>query len=139
MFRIGVFQWEIYLEPKTWIRLKIISWDKLLRVFDFRNNVKFKFLFAYLFIKKMNSWNYRHISIVIWLKYISLHKKWSFPLRISSVNLTKSAVSCGFGHIYWRNPSWKTSFFVQCLVLLRWFDLEKIKLVYYYNYLPWEG
>ena len=34
----------------------------------------------------------------------SLHKKWSFPLRISSVNVTKSAVSCGFDHIYWRNP-----------------------------------
>ena len=25
-------------------------------------------------------------------------------LRISTVNVTKSAVSCGFGHIYWRNP-----------------------------------
>ena len=34
----------------------------------------------------------------------ALHKKWSFPLRMSSVNVTKSAVSCGFGHIYWRNP-----------------------------------
>ena len=33
----------------------------------------------------------------------SLHKKWSFPLQISSVNVTKSAVSCGFGLIYWRN------------------------------------
>ena len=33
-----------------------------------------------------------------------LHKKWSFPLRISSVNVTKSAGKCGFGHIYWRNP-----------------------------------
>ena len=30
----------------------------------------------------------------------SLHKKWSFPLRFSSVNLTKSVVSCGFSHIY---------------------------------------
>ena len=28
---------------------------------------------------------------------ISLHKKWSFPLSISSVN-------CEFGHIYWRTP-----------------------------------
>ena len=27
-------------------------------------------------------------------------QKWSFPLRISLVNLTKSAVNCGFGHIY---------------------------------------
>ena len=47
----------------------------------------------------------------------SLHKKWSFPLRIFSVNVTKSAVSCEFGHIYWRNPYWKTSFF--CAVVLR--------------------
>ena len=28
----------------------------------------------------------------------------SFPLRISSVNVTKSAGNCGFGHIYRRNP-----------------------------------
>ena len=34
----------------------------------------------------------------------TLHKKRSFPLRISSVNVTKSAVSCDFGQIYWRNP-----------------------------------
>ena len=32
----------------------------------------------------------------------TLHKQWSFPLKISSVNVTKSAVSCGFGLIYWR-------------------------------------
>ena len=34
----------------------------------------------------------------------TLHKKWNFPLRISSVNLTKSAENCGFGDIYWTNP-----------------------------------
>ena len=32
------------------------------------------------------------------------HKKWIFPLRISSVNVTRSAVNCGFGRIYWRYP-----------------------------------
>ena len=42
-----------------------------------------------------------------------LHKKWSFPLTISSINVTKSAVSCGYRHIHWRNPQWKTSCFVQ--------------------------
>ena len=31
---------------------------------------------------------------------ITLHKKWSLPLRISSVNETKSVENCGFGHIY---------------------------------------
>ena len=43
----------------------------------------------------------RELSKLIW--QLTLHKKWSFPLRISSVNKTKSAVSCGFGHIYWKN------------------------------------
>ena len=56
-------------------------------------------------------------------QFVSLYKKWSFPFRISSVNVTKSAVSCGFGHIYWRNPEWKTSFL--CSVLcLRWVDVD---------------
>ena len=36
--------------------------------------------------------------------YLSLQKKWSFLLGIFSVNMTKSAVSCGFGHIYWKSP-----------------------------------
>ena len=34
----------------------------------------------------------------------SLHKNWSFPLRIYLVNVTKFPINCGFGHIYWRNP-----------------------------------
>ena len=33
----------------------------------------------------------------------TLHKKWSFPIKIFSVNVTKSARNCGFSHIYWRN------------------------------------
>ena len=44
----------------------------------------------------------------------ALHKKWSFPLRISSVDVTISTGNCRFGYVYWRNPSWKTSYFVQC-------------------------
>ena len=39
---------------------------------------------------------------------LTLHKKWSLPLRVSSVNMTKSAGNCEFGHIYRRNSSWKT-------------------------------
>ena len=35
-------------------------------------------------------------------------------IRISSVNVTKFAVFWGFGYIYWRNPWWETSLFVQC-------------------------
>ena len=53
----------------------------------------------------------------------SLHKKWSFSLRILSVKVTKFAVCCVFSHIYWSNPKWKTSFFVQWILL---FYLHKI-------------
>ena len=42
------------------------------------------------------------------------HFEKMFPLRIFSVNVTKSEENCGFGHIYWRNPWWSFSFFVQC-------------------------
>ena len=48
---------------------------------------------------------------------VTLHKKWSFPLRIFSVNVTKSAGNYGYGHIYWSNSWRKTSFFVQCSLL----------------------
>ena len=51
-----------------------------------------------------------------------MHKRWSFPLRISSANLTKSVGKCRFGHIYWRNLYWKTLFFVQCTVKFVFID-----------------
>ena len=38
---------------------------------------------------------------------LPLHKKWSFALEISSVNVTKSTGNCEFGHIYWRNLNGK--------------------------------
>ena len=33
-----------------------------------------------------------------------------FPLRISSINVIKSAGNCEFGHIFWKNPQYKTFF-----------------------------
>ena len=47
---------------------------------------------------------------------LSSQKKWSCLLKTSSVNVTKSTDSCRFGHIYWRNFKWKTSFFLQCII-----------------------
>ena len=38
-------------------------------------------------------------------------QKKSFPLK-SSVNVTKSTVSCELGHIYRKKPKWKASFFM---------------------------
>ena len=55
-----------------------------------------------------------YIIIFIPFLKLTLHKKWIFPLRISSVNLPKSAGNYGFGHIYRRNHEWKKSVLVQC-------------------------
>ena len=52
--------------------------------------------------------------------HVSLHNKWRSPLKISSVNVIKFAVFWGFGHIYFRNPKWKTSFSVRCISLNTW-------------------
>ena len=35
---------------------------------------------------------------------LNMAQKMTFLLRISSLNMTKSAGICGYGHIYWRNP-----------------------------------
>ena len=43
---------------------------------------------------------------------VTLHKKCRFPLRISS-----STGNCGFGYIYGRYLEWKTSFFVQSILI----------------------
>ena len=65
-----------------------------------------------------------------------LHKKWSFPLRIFSLNVTKFALSCGFDHIYWRNPKWKTSFFVEWSLREKFPNTEFL-LVHIFLYLDW--
>ena len=61
------------------------------------------------FTKVSQPFNANYDLLLLWsffclLAKWTLHKKWSFPLKIFSVNVAKSAVPCGFGHIYWRNP-----------------------------------
>ena len=48
------------------------------------------------------------------MNQLSLHKRWSFLLSASSINVTKSVGNYWFGQIYWRNPEWKVLFFVKC-------------------------
>ena len=58
-------------------------------------------------LRKMHEIQVLYIGhlVILWSKYFykTLLKKWSFPLSISSVNVTKT-VSCGFSHIYKRDP-----------------------------------
>ena len=50
-------------------------------------------------------------------KTLILYKKSSFPLRISSVNVTKSVVSYGFGHIFMRKSLMENFIFCEELAL----------------------
>ena len=74
---------------------------------------KIKINFCYQIIScRANSWNTRgkskrHDAWIFFLiaatsRWQSLHRKLSFPLRISPVNVTKS-VGNWTNHIYWRN------------------------------------
>ena len=56
---------------------------------------------------------WRLVYFAVTFSPYGIAKKWNFSLRISLVNVTKSIENFGFGTIYWRNPWWKTSFFVQ--------------------------
>ena len=47
--------------------------------------------FLYFYIR------HERVNGKVYFFILSLHKQWSFLLRISSVNVTKSAVFCGFG------------------------------------------
>ena len=74
----------------------------------------------------------------LWKKYVcwsfmSLHKKWSFPLRISSVNVTKSAVSCGFGRTHLLKKSLMENFNF-CTVLQCNFNNLNLNLFTEFNF-----
>ena len=74
------------------------------------NNISLQGQQNQLLSKSQVHFNYLCV-IQQWLLY-SLHKEWSFLLTISSVNVTKSTNSCAFVQICWKNPYWKTSYFV---------------------------
>ena len=45
---------------------------------------------------------------------INVAQKMKFSIKDFIRKYDQIHIDCGFGHIYWRNPSWKTSFFVHC-------------------------
>ena len=87
------------------------------KIAQYRNNAKYKYVGTWLSIQytKFFRWSHKSpaktfdliteiiqsflYSILAWIvsPLFSLYKKWSFPLRISSVNVTKAAVYSEFG------------------------------------------
>ena len=48
----------------------------------------------------------------VWL-ILTLHNKVMISINDFFTKCDQISENCGFGYIYWRNPKWKTSFFVQ--------------------------
>ena len=95
-----------YIKWRIWVFYKTSRQDMFCKKGVLKNFVKFtgKYLCQSLFFNKVagrrqwsSSWSGALMTNVA--MSISLHTKKSFPLRISSVNMTIFTVSRGFGHI----------------------------------------
>ena len=71
--------------------------------------------------------NRRYTEISCLFAMITLHKKWCFPLRISAVNVTKSAVSCRVNFYYWLYAHSAANSVTSCIYAWA-FYLSSIKL-----------
>ena len=86
--------------------------------YDFKNN-----LANVLLQDKTIEENYNSIYLVqvnvstIAKTLLPVHKKWSFPLRISSVNVTKFAENFEFGHIWLKKSLMEN--FIFCTLYIR--------------------
>ena len=116
--QIRWFFWSVFSR----IRTRKISYLDTFHAVQFIKNKQNYFLYSWLIkvvISQHRKWSFPlRISSVNVIKsawlikvVISVYKKWIFSLRISSANVIKPAVSCGFGHISWRNPKLKSSYF----------------------------
>ena len=82
---------------------------KKLIFFNFKSNFLEKVFYCVTKIYNLATIHGKMAALQHFLNFLrnstlfAIHKKWSFPLRISSVDVIKYAGNCGFGHIYWRN------------------------------------
>ena len=81
--------------------------------------------FKFVCVPSLSLWNFILFPCIFWLqKFCLLHLILVHPFKRQPLEMVKRTQTirrlfwdspfCGFDHIYWRNPQWKTSFFVQC-------------------------
>ena len=122
-YKSDSFPLQYFFIPQMVLYLELL-WDFAIINFLAPSNSVFewfigKCLFKYYIFLSISFFTQNDIlvsckSILQW----TLHKKWSFPFRISSINVTKSAVSCGFDHIYQKILSGKLHFLCSGIKIL---------------------
>ena len=91
------------------------------KIYNFKDNGWFQTEIPLIRLLPFTDWinTCREIMFLLLSKFDEINKLHCTKNGvISSVNVTKSAGNSGFGHIYWRNLSWQTWFFVQCNLLM---------------------
>ena len=99
---------SFYLLDLRWMYSVFVTFPVTFYLFKDNNKINRKRLEIYSKLTKTCS----HLFLLFQLLTFSREmffrlrytKKWIFPLRFSLVHVTKSTVSSGFGHIYWRSP-----------------------------------
>ena len=103
---------ELYQKRDSGTGVFLWIWQNFLEHHFYRTHLvaasdSVKHLWWTAFTKKVKDWKTDFLVLKRFNKsskscfefILTLHKKWGFPLRISSVSVTKSPVSCRFGHI----------------------------------------
>ena len=99
---------SFYLLDLRWMYSVFVTFPVTFYLFKDNNKINRKRLEIYSKLTKTCSHLFLLFQLLTFSRemFFSLRytKKWIFPLRFSSVHVTKSTVSSGFGHIYWRSP-----------------------------------
>ena len=105
LFQITVWKLDRFFANKRWDSIKFYEKEVLSRQtaeVSLKNKIpEWK---KKVYMDRVSSWFRLEAPKPNKIWKFTLHEKWCFPLRNPSVNVTKSAVFCRFGHIYWRNP-----------------------------------
>ena len=99
--KVSTTFWILQLNDKAFRRGSLRLWTWLL-LWNW-NNIQIN-ANNYQAIRKKNDSRVRKEKLLLEALHYEVWTLGSFPLRISSVNVTKSAGNCKFGHIHWRNP-----------------------------------
>ena len=97
-----IFKNTFFIEHFWWLLLYSMI---IIMMVEIKRQPKIQIFLPLNLHKMFLGHKYASMIRVFWISWkLSLNKIRNFRVRISSVNVTKSAGNCWFGHIYWRNP-----------------------------------
>ena len=109
--------WKVVIWKSREVVMKDVKWRQYwnFKCWKYYNKSKlFIFVTSIFMLLYWKTHYLENMKVVVEDSYVSLFtvQKMKFSFKDFS---SKCEGNRGFGHIYWKNPKWKTSLFVQCL------------------------